>query len=168
MAVVNSKSTAITAFDARPRTRVGSHLHSGSLMVSRGTVEVAAGDDDGSVYRMLRLPSNAIIDGLFPLNDSITGGSDYDLGVYDTIDNNLAAVVDVNRFADAISMVGGRAVYLNAAYEDSPTGIINMEKRLWERLGLSSDPNKDYDICYTGVTVGSASGTLGLVCHWSQ
>jgi hypothetical protein len=41
-------------------------------------------------------------------------------------------------------------------------GIDQIEKRLWERLGLSVDPQVDYDLALTGDTVGTGAGTISL------
>lgn len=167
MAVANSKSASITSLDASPPVPVGSYKHAGHVLQSYDSVEVAAADDDNSVYRMVRVPSNARILELGILNDAIAGATDYDLGVYETAENG-GGVADANLFSSGISMVTGRTLPLNAKYESTNVNIANGDDRLWEVLGLSSDPNKFYDICYTANTVGSAAGTLALECKWSQ
>ena len=166
MAVANSKSAAITALDNTPREQVDGYKHRSPLYIDKDSVEVAAADDDNSVYRMLRLPSNACIKELNILNDAITGGSDYNLGVYQTAENG-GAVVDDNLFSDAISMVTARTLPLNALFE-AGIDIANSDTRLWELLGLSADPQRDYDICFTAITAGSAAGTLYLEAVWSR
>lgn len=165
MAVANTKSSSVTAFDANQL--VPSYKHAGPKLSSKDYASIAAADDDGSVYRMVRLPSNAVISQLNVLNDAITGGSDFDLGVYDTEDNG-GAVVDKDLFASAISFVGQRTLPLNALFESGTVDIVENNTRLWELLGLSEDPQKDYDICFTGNTVGSAAGDIALDCEWTQ
>src|SRR5688572_21365933 len=95
MAVVNTKSTAVGNADAtQPRVITPSYLAGGTLRVSQGMSEVAAADSDGSVYRMVRLPSNAVVYRLEVLNDAITAGTGYDIGIYRTAVDGGEAVND--------------------------------------------------------------------------
>jgi|DEB0MinimDraft_3_1074331.scaffolds.fasta_scaffold19566_2 hypothetical protein len=160
MAVVNTKSSAISNADASPAVLNSPRVVGGFLRESVGTVEVAAGDDDGSVFRFVRVPSNARISTVEYANDAITAGTDYDLGVYDTADAG-GAVVSVNLFGDALDLSSAHA-FTDATYETTATNISKVDQELWQLLGLTSDPSKDYDICATGVTVGSAAGTISL------
>lgn len=164
MAVANTKSQAISALDTEPIVIPGGYLHGGPIRKSTGLVEVAAADSDGSVYRMCRLPSNAVIEAIEILNDAIAGATDYDIGVYQSLRNG-GAVVDDDLFADTLDMTVARALPLDAMFEK--LDIDQSEKRLWELLGLSADPNREYDICVTGQTVGSAAGTVVLRVKWS-
>lgn len=166
MAVVNSKSDTVTKLDAIPREVADSYKYAGRLLISKDDVEVAADDNDNSVYRMTRVPSNACIKELNVLNDAITGGSNYDLGVYETAENGGAAV-DADRFASGIDMSTARTLPLNAIYE-AGLDIADGDKRLWEILGLSEDPHKHYDLCFTANTVGTAAGSLALEMVWSE
>ena len=167
MAVANSKSGSILALDDTPKRRIDSYKHNGPLKISKDNVEVVVADDDGSVYRMVRVRSNISIKELNVLNDAIANGTDYDLGVYDTADNG-GAVVDPNLFSSVINMSAARTLPLNALFESGEIDIDEGDQRLWELLGLSSDSNKEYDICFTANTVGSAVGTIALECVWSQ
>ena len=40
--------------------------------------------------------------------------------------------------------------------------VAKIEKRVWELLGLSADPQLDYDLALTGDTVGTAAGSVSL------
>lgn len=166
MAVANSKSQLITDLDANPPVRRFAHLHGLPVYRSFSDVEVAAADDNGSVYRVLRLPSNARIVKLAILNDAITGGTNYGLGVYETA-KNLGGVVDADVFASVISMEVARTLGFDATFE-AGLDIANGDRPLWQLLGLSSDPQKQYDIAYTGTVVGTSAGTLGLDALWTQ
>ena len=166
MAVANTKSSTISSLDGRPSASINSFKHAGRLRISKDSAEVLAVDDDNSVYRMVRLPSSASIKELNILNDTITDGTDYDLGVYETPVNG-GGVVDANLFSSTISMVGARTLPLNAIFE-AGLDITQLDKRLWELLGLSEDPFRNYDICFTANTVGSVDGTLALESVWSQ
>lgn len=159
MAVANTKSTIITALDASPKQSVNSYLQGGILRTAVATVEVAAADDDGSVYRFFRLPSNARVVSARIYNDAITGGTAYELGLYQTAANG-GAVVDADVYGSAISMASARVSPLDALFE--ALNIDQGEKRVWENAALTTDPQIEYDVCLTGTTVGTAAGTITL------
>ncbi|TXI93646.1 MAG: hypothetical protein E6Q33_02725 [Neisseriales bacterium] len=160
MAVVNTKSTSVTNADATPLVRVNAIVNGGHLKNAVETVAVASGDDDGSVYRVLRLHSSCRISRIEVLNSAITNGTDYDIGLYQTAENG-GTEADKDVFADGISMATARTTgSYNAAF--ATLGIANIKKTLWEVLGLSEDPNRYYDLCVTANTVGSADGTVSL------
>lgn len=160
MAVVNTKSTAITNRDAIPRVVSPAHLVRAHTFQAVATVEVAAADDDGSVYRMVQVRSSDRISSIMVANDAITGGTDYDIGIYQTTANG-GAVVTKDVFADGVTFASALD-YRDLTNNDEATDIAEVEFKLWQRLGLTSDPMLDYDICITGNTVGSGAGTLSM------
>lgn len=164
MAVANTKSTAITNADATPVVITNRNIIKGPVFCACATVEVAAADDDGSVYRMVRLPSNARVISMTRFNDAITAGTVYDLGVYQTAANG-GAVVDADVFATDADLSSASVVGVEMRYEVAD--INGIEKRLWEVLGLTSDPQREYDIAFTGDTVGTAAGTISLEVLWT-
>ncbi|HEY4761338.1 MAG TPA: hypothetical protein VIH42_12215 [Thermoguttaceae bacterium] len=158
MAVANTKSTFITNADADPKVLTSDYISKGTLYEAVGTVEVAAADDDGSVYRMVRVPSNARITSILTGCDAITLGTSYHLGVYQTAANG-GAVVDADVFASAVDL-SSALVFTEHMLEATATDIDKVEKRLWELLALAADSMRDYDICWTSVTNGTAAGTI--------
>lgn len=167
MAVANTKSTLITALDATPRTREhDNRIHRGVLMESVATVETAAADDDGSVYRMVRVPWNARISTIEVASDAVTAGTAFDIGVYQTAGNGGAAVDD-DVFASALDLSSASA-FTDRTYEATATNISKVEQELWQLLGLTEADviGRDYDICLTGDTVGSAAVTISLRVRW--
>jgi hypothetical protein len=160
MAIANTKSTAIANRDASPRVPSPAHLVRGPLFEAVGTAEVAAADDNGSVYRMARLRSSDRVSQITVWSDALTGGTGFDLGLYRTAADG-GAVVDDDLFASTLdfsSIVAGSDV----TYEATAANHDKVEKRLWELLGLSADPQVDYDLALTADTVGSAAGTVSL------
>lgn len=157
MAVVNTKATAIANADARPVVINGSYLQKGSLVEAVGVVAVAAADDDGSVFRLARIPSNARVSEILVKNTAITGGTVYRVGVYE-IAGNGGAAVNTGVFATTVDMSTARTV--PADVSTSALAIDQSEKRLWELLGLAADPKKEYDIALTATTVGTAAGSI--------
>lgn len=160
MAVVNTKSTIITNADATPKVLNSPRLMGGMVRAQVATVEVAAADDDTSVYRLFRIPSNAVILRLALFNDAITGGTSYDLGLYRTAADG-GAVVDADNLGAAIDLSSARTAAgpLEATFEAADINTIELEA--WDRVsGLTADPNVQYDIALTANTVGSGAGTI--------
>lgn len=163
MPVANTKSTAITNADATPVSLTNDFIAKGSLLESVATVEVAAADDDGSVFRMVRVPANARITSVEVSCDAITGGTSYDVGVYRTAADG-GAVVDADLFASAVDLSSALS-YTDVTWEANvANGKANVEKRLWELAPgpLTADPQISYDIALTGNTVGTAAGTITM------
>ena len=160
MAVVNTKSTAITNRDTKPVELSPDHLVRGVLYEAVGTVEVAAADSDTSVYRFVRLRSSDRLSTLQVACDAITAGTSYDFGLYRTAADG-GAVVDADLFASAVDLSSALA-FTDITYEATAANISQVEKRLWELLGLIADPMIEYDVCALANTVGSAAGTISV------
>lgn len=143
-----------------------SALSSGSeSIVIIKTFEVAAADDDGSVYRVFKeVPSSYIPVQIDILCDAITNGTDYDLGLYKT---GLGAVVDKDVLMDgqtlatALTRATGQGLGLGAVDRADATKTLGQ---------LSAQTNVDaaYDIALTANTVGSAAGTVTVIAHFVQ
>lgn len=166
MAVVNTKSTAVTNLDSTPLVKNPLYLMGGVMREAIGTVEIAAADCNTSVYRLVRVHSSWRISEIKRFNDAITSGADFDVGLYQTAENG-GAVKNVNCFADAVSLTSASLTGTQDMYEaGSDEGVEDLEKRVWEFAGDSADPNIYYDLCYTGVTVGSGAGTLSVIVRY--
>jgi hypothetical protein len=158
MAVENKKSAAITNRDATPRVACAAHLVRGPVFVATGTVEVAAADDDASVFRLFRVRSSDKLLNIFIANDAITGMTDCDVGIYQTAERG-GAVVTKDVFADGVTFASALD-YRDLLNNDDAADIAEVDKLVWERLGLTSDPQLEYDVCITANTIGSGAGTL--------
>jgi hypothetical protein len=121
------------------------------------TLEVAAADDDGSVYRFLRVHSSWSPRALLVTNDAITGGTAFEIGLHETAENGGGAA-DADLFGTAVSMASARTQPTDLLFE--ALNIDKIEKRIWELLGLASDPGKYFDLTMTGTTVGTGAGTI--------
>lgn len=159
MAVVNTKSTIVTNLDSTPAKQNALNVAGARLREQVATVELAAADDDGSVYRFFRVRSSDRASSIEVFNDAITSGTSFDLGVYRTAADG-GAVVDADLWGSAISMASARVAPLDVTFEAAD--IANIEKSIWQLLGLSADPQIEYDIALTANTVGSAAGTIAL------
>ncbi len=122
------------------------------------TFEVAAADDDGSVYRIANLNPNLIPIDISINCDAITGGTDYDLGLYEPGVGGV--VIDKDVFMDGTDISGGAAIgsEINGL---SAVAIENLYRKIYEHGGQSVTDYKDgYDLAFTANTVGTAAGTI--------
>lgn len=123
------------------------------------TFEVAAADDDLSIFKLGRLPANAIMLKAEINNDAITAGTDYDLGFYHADDTEA----DKNILADALDMSAAAAI---SSPKDGLKDLGGVDpltaigKKIWELLGLSVPTFNEYILALTANVVGSAAGTI--------
>lgn len=137
--------------------------------VAVATFEVAAADDDGSIYRVFRVNSNMIPVSITVTNDAITGGTDYDIGIYDVLDGPTnGAVKDADALADGLDLSSAR-VEGSGISGLSAVPIENATQRL---INLATDTYPDapgeYDIAITANTVGTADGTITVKATFVQ
>jgi hypothetical protein len=135
----------------------------GQPLVLVETLEVAAADSDGSIYRFFKgLSANLIPMRITIMCDAITAGTDYDAGLYKT---DLGAVINKECLGAALDLSSASKVLdgLNAVV------IENRGKKLWELAG-HTDANKlsAYDLALTANTVGSAAGTITVIAEFIQ
>lgn len=133
----------------------------GRLLCLAFSFEVAAADDNDSVYRIGKLPANAIpVKGeLFA--DALTSLTDLDCGLYKP--GVGGAVVDIDLFADALDPASGEAItaplnLLTNLGGADPVG--NVGKKVWELLGLTAPTLQEYDLALTARAAGSGAGTI--------
>jgi hypothetical protein len=156
MAVVNLKAAAITSADASVATN--SFLAKGRVIESIGASAVANGDSIASTYRLCRLPSNARMSDVRLFCTAITSGA-ANIGLYRTAADG-GAVVDADFFIAAQSI----ATALSGTDVSGGNVLtpINREKRLWEALGLTSDPVIYYDLTVVLTAATTAAGSLAV------
>lgn len=158
MAVTNRNSSAIANLVASPRVINSPPLAGGAAKVFPGVVASAADDSGTSVFRFCRIPSNAAIYSiLLSAADASTAGA-IDVGLYDTADNG-SAVVDADYFASAVDLSGGPFSNAELVNESGTYTFAKQVQPLWQALGLSSDPCKDYDLCATVSTTFNGGPT---------
>lgn len=124
---------------------------------------VAAADDNNSIYRMLsNVPGEWIPVHFVVKNDAITGGSDYNLGLFKP---NYGAVIDDNCFADALDMSSASVTKDGLGN----VAITDWGKKIYEHAGHTVTTKiAAYDIGFTGITNGSGAGTIVLIAFFVQ
>ena len=160
MAVVTTKSTAVTNADAASQTNNSQKIAGGRLREDVGTLEAVSGDSIGSIYRLARVKSGSRISQVLLSCDAITTCAG-DVGIYDIASVNSGAVVDADFFASAQSLATA-LVNTDVTHESGVFGVENVEKPLWQALGLSADPNKLYDIAVTLTAAAGSAGTVSM------
>ncbi len=130
------------------------------------TFEIAAADDDASVFRIIKsVPSAMVPVSLRVSCDALTGCTDVDVGLYLP---DLGAVVEVDILADGINMAAGfsRILALDGLVS---VDLADCKKSLWELAGKTVR-NKEafYDVAMTFNTIGSGAGTVMVVSTWAN
>lgn len=163
MAVVDRNSNVIANIVATPATvNKPSDGAPSQLFEAAGLVTCAADDSATSVHRFCRVPSNARISQvLFSTADASSAGAIH-IGVYQTAANG-GAVVDADLFASALDLSGGPFLNSDQTYESGEYTYAESVKPLWEVLGLTSDPCRDYDIAATISTNYNGAGTTQVL-----
>lgn len=160
MATVTTKADLVTNLDATPKVMNPLYIMGGVLREQVGTVEIAAGDDNGSKYILGRVHSSWRLSEVTLFNDAITSGTDFDLGFYRTSEDGGAAV-DANALSDAVSLASASLTGVQHLFETgSAVGVEDIEQRVWEMAGQSSDPGVWYDVVLNSTANGSGAGTV--------
>lgn len=160
MATEDLKSTAITNRDASPRVTTNSYLAEGLLRESYGKVTTTSSVTTGSTYRIAQVPSSARVSEMLLSCAAMGGSSAADLGIYQTTANG-GAVVDADFFAAALTLVNA-LTNSQISMTQTVNTITKQGQRLWEALGLTADPQIDYDVTFTTTATITTGGLLSL------
>jgi hypothetical protein len=161
MGVVNTLSTTISNRDASPVVRTPALNQGGMVQEVAETIEVASGDSSTSVFRFFSVPSNARMSYLKLYSDDIGTTTIASFGLYDTTLNG-SAVVDVDFFKATQTLKDGAVAGTDICFGNVLTAE-KLDKPIWEALGLTSDPGKEYDVCATLTADSDAAGTIALI-----
>jgi hypothetical protein len=157
MAVEALKGSVITNADATPPVLSNARLSDMSMKEAIGTVQASASASIASTYRLCRIPSNARISEVIVSCDAFDTTGAADIGIYQTAANG-GAVVDADFFASAVVLTTALP-NTTVTHESGVFGIEDVEKPLWEALGLSADPHRDYDVALTLTAANGAGAT---------
>jgi hypothetical protein len=161
MAVVDRTSTGIANAIASPRVPNNVAKGEGMLREVFASIVTVATDSATSVGRFFRIASNARLSSLKITHTEATTTGQIDIGLHD-IDGG--AVVDVDFFQDAYDVDSGADIVegelIGNSTAGTPIAVANLDEMIWEMLGLSEDPVKEYDVTYTIVEDFSGGPTL--------
>lgn len=156
------KSSVITNADASPVVLNSAQLSGGRLRFKRGWgTTVTAAAEAGSTIRCFRVKSNDLVALMFLDCTAFGTGCTANIGLYKTTADG-GAVVDADFFASAVD-ISAALVQSNVTREaaGTPNAVNYMEKCIWEALGLSTDPQIEYDVA---ITLGAAATGTGTAC----
>lgn len=160
MSAENLKSEYVTNATATPKVLNDPHLRS-VVKEAIGVITPAAAAEVASTYRFARVPSNARITDILAKHAAFATAGAVDIGVYRTAEDG-GAVVDVDLFASAAALSGSARDWVSLMHESTEYTIAETEKPLWEVLGLTVDPNVEYDIAATVTTAFNGGTIMGL------
>ena len=125
-----------------------------------GYAAPAAADDDGSTYLIAKsVPSSFRPTRITVMTTAITGGTDYELGVYNS---QTGAVVDKGLFMTGQTLASASRVLDGLA--NVSLANLGARKSIAELLSLTPTTAKaTYDIVLTADTVGSAAGDVVVI-----
>lgn len=166
MAIVSTKATAISNRDSSPKVLSNSNISRGDVKQAVGTIETTGSDTAASIYYFASVPSNARISKVLLSCDGNNTAGAGDIGLYRTTADGGAAV-DVDFFASA-QVITSALNKSDVTHESAVFGIEDVEKPLWEALGLSEDPKYHYDIAMTLTTADDAADTVSLHVEWVE
>lgn len=157
----NFGSLLVNSYATPPITNLaGADTDYSLIWTAYCAIPAVATDLAGSTYRFGRVRSSDIIHSLSFAATALTAGA-ISLGLYVP---NTGVVVSVALFATSINCASAVVLtderYVNLA-------LTTAGKRVWELLGLSSDPGVSYDVVGTSTTGATAAGTLLVRCGLS-
>lgn len=143
------------------------HNAGADLVCMVASFEVAAADDDGSVYRLFKdLPGTLIPVQIEIMNDAITGATDYELGLYEPGIGGAAKDIDCLLGSTNIASGNARSSKLDGL---GAVAIEDSQQTLMELAGDTLDTTPgSYDLAITANTVGSAAGTITVTAWFIQ
>lgn len=157
MAIVNRKSTAVTNATAIPKVLNSPALNGAPLKEICSVVASAADDSATSVFRFHRIASNARVSEVRITSAAASTAGAIDIGLYQT-EANGGAVVDADFFTSALALTAAQN-NADVTFESGVYTLANSEKVLWQALGLSADPQREYDIAATITTTFNGGPT---------
>lgn len=165
MGVSTLYSNQITNRDASPRVIDDANITKGVLVETVGTLETVAADASASKYYFCSIPSNARVSYVKLFCDSSGTAGAMDIGLWKSTQYG-GAVADQDFFASAQSIATESKVGIDVTHESAAFGLEDVEKPVWEALGLSADPMITYDIVGYVTTAIVDAGTLSIKCGY--
>ncbi len=147
-------------------TRAAASQSKGSkIIVAHAHFEVAAGDDDASVFRLFKgLPSTLKPIEIIVMCDALTNGTDWDLGFYPTNGKTIGSSADGDKdiLMDGQTLASASRVLNGMSAVDLPDiGV----KSIADLLGHSVEAGTDkgfYDMALTANTIGTVAGSVAV------
>ena len=142
-------------------TTIPTQVKGGSMHAVAGNFETLVADDIDTIYRLCRLPANAVILGIEINNDAIAGLTDADIGLYETIEHG-GAVKDADVYMDGTDLNAGSAIGSEVSGL-SNIAIDAIGDQVYENAGDTiPTPGAEYDLCMTVNSEITGAGTIAI------
>ncbi len=140
--------------------KTDSNLALGGAKIRIQSEEIAAADDDGSVYRFFKaVPVDEVITELLLSNDAITAATDYEIGFYET---DSGAAIDIDILLGTTDINAGTTNTNGLGAVDLANRGLSIRDLINTVVGAGTVTYPTVDIAVTANTVGSAAGTVLL------
>ena len=142
-------------------TVIPTQVKGGKMIAIAGNFETLVADDIDTIYRLCRVPANAVVLQVDFNNDAIAGITDMDFGLYDTLEQG-GAVKDVDVFMDGTDM------HAAAVMGSETSGLSNLAldaigDQMYQHAGDDAPtPNGEYDLCLTSNAEITGAGTIAV------
>ena len=160
MATEALKSDVITNVVASTQT-LNNPYKDGKGKVAKGFVTALAASDVGSTYRMVRLPSNAIINRVtFRTDGGSAGGATgvVDIGTHTASNTTtIGAVLDANLWGNYNIATPSTGTDVTVA---GAVTLATCNQPLWQQSGLSTDPGGYIEVVLTSTTDIAVQDTI--------
>lgn len=175
----NLKSTGVTNLAATPRVANTAGKGAPGRLVSVNDVlpAMTTAGTAGGIMRVVRVPSDCIIKGVYWMNAATVTTVDCDVGLYysDTADGtsstNVAGAgtaIDADFFASAVAMETLKTAWQDVTFESGVYTAAKANKELWDAAGLTTDPGGFFDIALTNTSTTSGAPVLSLRVDYVQ
>jgi hypothetical protein len=131
------------------------------------TFSVAASDSNTSIYRLFKVNGNMVPVKISILAGGTAFGTDYDLGLYDTLEKG-GAVKDKDCFLDGGSFSAAVTMSSPTNGLTAPAGQ-NLYKQVYEFAGDSKvTPDCEYDLALTANTAGTSASWFTVLALFAK
>jgi hypothetical protein len=138
--------------------KTSSKLGLGVVKDNRVAFEVAAADDDGSVYRAFKaVPVDVVITKLLLSNDAITAATDYEIGFYET---DTGDAIDIDILLGTTDISAGTTDTSGLGAVDIANRALSIKDLIDTVVGAGTVTYPTVDVAITANTVGSTAGTI--------
>lgn len=167
MAVVTTKSTAITNRDATPRVINDGRLERSVVKSAKGYITTANGDSATSKYILCQIPSTAVVEQVLVSTGALGGSCAADVGLYypTTAAGAAGAAISAGFFGTAVSLVSA----LTNSDVTNESGSYTIDKRhqpIWQAAGVTADPGGMLDVVLTLTADTAAADKVGVIVRY--
>jgi hypothetical protein len=161
-AVTNRNSDVLTNTAATPRVINNRIVSTAVVKEAIGLVTPAADDSATSIHRYFRVKSNCRMTALRLTCAIASSAGAVDIGLYRTAEDG-GAEVDKDFFASAQSLSAAALSDADVMNESTTYTLAKQMQPLWQAVGLSADPQCDFDVCTTISTTFNGGPTSMLL-----